>query len=82
MTQNELDAIVRAAFAEDLPDITSESIFAPGDRGSARFLVKGVGVIAGLAVVETVFQMLDASATVELLVEDGARVKPGDIVAT
>lgn len=82
MTPLDLDRIVRAAFAEDLPDITSESIFAPGDRGAARFLVKGEGVLAGLAVVATVFRTLDPSATVELLVEDGTRVKAGDIVAT
>jgi nicotinate-nucleotide pyrophosphorylase (carboxylating) len=76
------DAIVKAAFAEDLPDVTSESIFEPGERGSARFLVKGDGVIAGLAVVETVFRTLDSSAEVQLLVDDGSRVRPGDIVAT
>ncbi|HEX6100920.1 MAG TPA: carboxylating nicotinate-nucleotide diphosphorylase [Thermoanaerobaculia bacterium] len=76
------DDIIQAAFAEDLPDITSESIFAPEDRGSARFLVKGDGVIAGLAVVESVFRILDPDASVELLVEDGSRVKPGDVVAT
>ena len=73
--------IVRAAFAEDLPDITSESIFAPEDRGSARFLVKGEGVLAGLAVVETVFRMLDPAAAVVLQGRDGQRVQPGDIVA-
>ena len=73
--------IVRAAFAEDLPDITSEAIFAPEDRGSARFLVKGEGVIAGLSVVESVFCTLDPAAEVTLKTEDGARVKPGDIVA-
>ena len=76
------DAIVKAAFAEDLPDITSESIFDPGDRGAARFLVKAEGVIAGLAVIETVFRTLDSSAEVRLLVEDGSAVRPGDIVAT
>jgi nicotinate-nucleotide pyrophosphorylase (carboxylating) len=73
--------IVRAAFAEDLPDITSESIFAPQDRGSARFLVKGEGVIAGLAVAETVFRMLDPTAEVVMKRKDGERVEPGDIVA-
>src|SRR5689334_7648055 len=73
--------IVRRAFAEDLPDITSESIFAPEDRGSARFLVKGEGVLAGLAVLGTVFRMLDENAEVVLKGKDGDRVKPGDIVA-
>jgi nicotinate-nucleotide pyrophosphorylase (carboxylating) len=73
--------IVRAAFAEDLPDITSESIFAPEDRGSARFLVKGEGVLAGLAVVETVFRMLDSNAEIVLKAKDGDRVEPGNVVA-
>jgi len=73
--------IVRAAFAEDLPDITSQSIFSPEDRGSARFLVKGSGVLAGLAVVGTVFRTLDPAAEVALKAKDGDRVEPGDIVA-
>lgn len=75
------DDIVRRAFAEDLPDITSESIFAESDRGSARFLIKAEGVLAGLAVVETVFSMLDPTATVRLIARDGDHIKPGDIVA-
>jgi nicotinate-nucleotide pyrophosphorylase len=69
------------AFAEDLPDITSESIFAAEDRGAARFLVKGEGVLAGLAVVETVFRLLDPAAVVVLKSRDGERVQPGDVVA-
>lgn len=82
MHETDLAQIVRAAFAEDLPDITSESIFDSSERGSARFLVKGDGVIAGLATLEIVFGMLDTSAEVRVLVEDGSRVRPGDIVAT
>lgn len=73
--------IVRRAFAEDLPDITSEAIFDRTDRGSARFLVKADGVLAGLAVIETVFRMLDDTAEVVLKANDGDLVKPGDIVA-
>ena len=75
------DDIVRRAFEEDLPDITSEAIFETSDRGSARFLVKAEGVIAGLAVIETVFRMLDPAAEVVLKAKDGDEVKPGDIVA-
>jgi nicotinate-nucleotide pyrophosphorylase (carboxylating) len=73
--------IVRRAFAEDLPDITSEAIFEPSDRGTARFLVKATGVIAGLAVVETVFRLLDSSAAIDLKRGDGDAVGPGDVVA-
>lgn len=73
--------IVRRAFAEDLPDITSEAIFDSGDRGEARFLVKAAGVIAGLAVIETVFRTLDETAEVTLDIKDGDAVEPGDVVA-
>lgn len=75
------DEIIAAAFAEDLPDITSEAIFDRADRGRARFLVKGEGVIAGLAVIEGVFRRLDETAEVELKAKDGEGVRPGDIVA-
>lgn len=81
MNPRDIEDIVRRAFAEDLPDITSEAIFGGDDRGSARFLVKGDGVIAGLGVVEPVFRLLDAAAEVRLLARDGDRVKPGDVVA-
>lgn len=81
MTPADLDRIVRAAFAEDLPDITSEAIFDPADRGSARFLVKADGVLAGLAVIDTVFRTLDPAAEVALRAQDGDRVEPGDVVA-
>jgi len=73
--------IVQRAFAEDLPDITSEAIFDRDDRGAARFLVKASGVMAGLAVIETVFRQLDATAEVELLKNDGDLVEPGDFAA-
>jgi nicotinate-nucleotide pyrophosphorylase (carboxylating) len=73
--------IVQRAFAEDLPDITSEAIFAPQDRGSARFLVKADGVLAGLAVIEAVFRALDPTAEVVMNASDGDAVTPGDIVA-
>src|SRR5688500_2896472 len=81
MNHDELNRIIQAAFAEDLPDITSEAIFERDERGAARFLVKADGILAGLAVVEGVFRTLDDSATVKLLAADGDRVKPGDIVA-
>jgi nicotinate-nucleotide pyrophosphorylase (carboxylating) len=73
--------IIRRAFAEDLPDVTSEAIFAPADRGSARFLVKAEGVVAGLAVVEGVFRTLDPAAEVVLQARDGEAVQAGDFVA-
>jgi nicotinate-nucleotide pyrophosphorylase (carboxylating) len=81
MEPREIDAIVRRALDEDLPDITSESIFEPGDRGSARFVVKEAGVIAGLALAEATFKAIEADATFERRVSDGDTVQPGDVIA-
>lgn len=81
MEPGDLNEIIRRALAEDLPDITSESIFEPDERGRARFLVKEAGVIAGLACGEAVFQAIDDTATFEPAVKDGDAVQPGDIVA-
>ncbi|HEX9982934.1 MAG TPA: carboxylating nicotinate-nucleotide diphosphorylase [Thermoanaerobaculia bacterium] len=78
---NDFDQILRRAFEEDLPDITSEAIFDPDERGTARFLLKAEGVLAGLPVAEAAFRMLDPSAKFTALAKDGDTVKPGDIVA-
>jgi nicotinate-nucleotide pyrophosphorylase (carboxylating) len=77
----DIDAIVRRALDEDLPDITSEAIFAPSDRGRARFLVKTNGVVAGLALAEATFRAIEPAARFGTLHEDGDRVEPGKIIA-
>src|SRR6266480_3645573 len=81
MDQRDIDAIVRRALEEDLPDITSEVIFAPSERGRARFLVKAEGVIAGLPFAEATFLAIEATAEFAVKARDGDRVKPGDIIA-
>ena len=81
MDQRDIDAIVRRALDEDLPDITSEAIFDPSERGRARFLVKAAGVIAGLPFAEATFRAIEASAKFAVHAKDGDRVQPGDVVA-
>ena len=73
--------IVDRALGEDLPDITADAIFGPEERGSAFFLVKEDGILAGLPFAEAVFEMLDEGARFRALVEDGSAVKQGDRVA-
>ena len=81
MDRREIDDIVRRALDEDLPDITSEAIFAADDRGRARFLVKADGILAGLAFAEATFAAIDGSARFSRRHRDGDAVKTGDIVA-
>lgn len=81
MDRPEIDAVVRRALDEDLPDITSESIFDRDDRGHARFLVKEAGVIAGLALAEATLRAIEPDVTFERRAADGDPVEPGTIVA-
>jgi nicotinate-nucleotide pyrophosphorylase (carboxylating) len=81
MDPAEIAEIVRRALAEDLPDITSESIFSPDERGRARFLVKAAGVLAGLPFAEAVFKALDKTSSFAARARDGDAVKSGDVVA-
>lgn len=81
MNRDDIAAIVQRAFDEDLPDITAEAIFDPEERGSAEFLVKADGVLAGLAFARVVFEMLDPDSVFTGKKRDGDRVGPGDVVA-
>jgi len=85
MTSRDLDldiqSIVRHALDEDLPDITSEAIFDPVDRGQARFLVKASGIVAGLDFAAATFAAIDPSSTFDPKRKDGDAVEPGDVVA-
>ena len=77
----DIDSIVRAALAEDLPDITSESIFDSGERGRARFIVKAAGVLAGLPFAAAAFKAIDPTSSFEATKRDGDAVEPGDVIA-
>jgi nicotinate-nucleotide pyrophosphorylase (carboxylating) len=81
MDQRDIDSIVRRALEEDLPDITSQAIFAPEDRGRALFHVKAPGVLAGLILAESTFRTIDQDVTFKVGAKDGDRVEPGDVVA-
>ena len=82
LTDNAIRDIIQRAFAEDLPDVTTEAIFDAEERGTAQLLVKERGVFAGAAFARAVFAMLDPDARFEALVADGTHVEPGSIVAT
>lgn len=75
--------VVRLALQEDVGpgDLTSRFLVPADARGSAVFLVKADGVLAGLPVLQPLFAELDASVEVEPLVEDGTRVSRGVRIA-
>src|SRR5690606_31481733 len=48
-------------------------------QGEAKLLVKDTGVLAGVAVAREIFYIIDPNLQVEILLDDAAEVKPGDI---
>lgn len=76
-----VDPIVRRALDEDLPDITSEAIFEPDERGNALLVAKASGVLAGLPYASATFLALDPSAVLLPKREDGNALEAGDVVA-
>ena len=86
MTQlmDQIDAIIRNALVEDVGsgDVTTLNTV-PADailRGT--LLVKADGVVAGLAVFQRVFKLVDARVEIDLQVADGVPVQRGQIIAT
>ena len=52
----------------------------PEVQGKASILVKARGILAGGKIAKRVFLKVDPSLRVEVLIKDGTKVKPGDIV--
>ena len=73
--------LIELAIREDIGDGDHSSLACiPHDeRGRMKLLVKQEGVLAGVEVAETVLRRLDSEAKFEKRLDDGARVKPGDI---
>jgi len=82
-TEEQIDSIVDLALAEDLGygDITTEALIPPHLEGRASILAKERGILAGIEVARKVFLRVDPSLRMEILLQDGAKVKPGDTIA-
>jgi len=73
--------LLAAAFAEDLPDITSSAVFGPHDTLHAELIAKQDGVACGGPAFAAAYRFLDADCDVRVLVEDGAAVHSGTLLA-
>ena len=76
------DKLIELAFSEDIGDGDHTTLCCiPADaKGESRLLIKEEGVLAGVDVAKRVFHHFDPELQVEVYMEDGAHVKPGDIV--
>ena len=79
---NELKLLIANAIREDVGpgDFSSLACIPASAKGKAKLLVKEDGIIAGVAFAKMIFHYVDASLEVETFIEDGQRVKYGDVV--
>lgn len=79
--QELIDRLIDLSFAEDIGDgdHTTLSTIPADARGCQQLLVKEEGILAGVEAARRVFERFDPSLEMEVFIQDGARVKPGDV---
>lgn len=79
----QIEEIIDRALVEDLGkgDVTTEALIPADRRGTGFIVAKKEGILAGINVAKQVFHRVDPELTVEVLLEDGAGVKPGSKLA-
>lgn len=75
------DKLIDLAFAEDIGDGDHTTLCCiPEDAmGKSHLLIKEDGILAGIEVAKKIFARFDPTMKVEILIQDGEKVKVGDI---
>lgn len=76
-----LDEFLQYAIQEDVGDgdHTSNSTIPTGAVGKAKLLVKDEGIIAGISIAKRVFELIDPMLHFDQILQDGDKVKHGDV---
>ena len=76
-----VDELIELAIKEDIGDgdHTSLCCIPADEHGRMRLLCKQEGVIAGIEIARLVLERLDPEMRFEQVLEDGARIRPGDV---
>lgn len=76
-----IDRLIDLAFAEDIGDgdHTTLSSIPENAMGKSKLLIKEPGVLAGVEIVKEIFHRFDPTMKVEVFINDGSEVKPGDV---
>ncbi len=78
----DLDSAIDRWFAEDIGtgDHTTRGTIPGEATGSAVMLAKEEGIVAGIRVAERIFHRMDRDLKLEISMEDGQPIVPGDII--
>ena len=78
------DRLFDLAFAEDIGDGDHTTLCCIPEIavGKSKLLVKEAGILAGVDIARKVFHKFDPELKMEVFIEDGSVVKPGDVAFT
>jgi len=78
----ESDRLIKAALKEDAGngDITSNILIPIDSVSKAELLVKEDGIIAGLKIFSSVFNLTDKKTKMEFFTKDGMKVRKGEVI--
>lgn len=81
LSQDNIQHFINAALKEDIGegDHSSLASIPEGTQSRAKLLVKGEGILAGIALARQIFHTVDHSLQVEVNMKDGDPAKVGDI---
>ena len=76
-----VDRLIDLSFAEDIGDGDHTTLCCiPEDAmGKSKLLIKEDGILAGVEIAKEVFHRFDPTMQVEVLMDDGTKVKKGDV---
>ena len=79
--EKEIEIIIENSLREDIGDGDHSSLACiPKEaQGKAKLLVKDEGILAGVEFARRVFEKVDPALKMEVLIEDGSRVKKKDV---
>ena len=78
-----IDDLIKKALLEDINyvDVTTDYLVDNNATTTAKFVAKDDGVLAGIKIAMRVFELLDDKINYEIFINDGQKVKKGDIIA-
>ena len=80
----DIQGLIDRALEEDqaFSDATTQSLIDPSIQAIGELRAEEAGVLSGVSVALAVFRRLSPTAETQILVDDGARLEPGQIIAT
>ncbi|HKK81521.1 MAG TPA: carboxylating nicotinate-nucleotide diphosphorylase [Prolixibacteraceae bacterium] len=79
-----IESLIDAGFKEDIKsgDLTTDLLISANTQTTAFMVAKADGIIAGLPIAEKIFKKLDANVQFLPSVNDGDKIKSGDLICT